>query len=124
MRWGILGIDKVLHGRLLASLDVHGRLQTALDVHAGILADLSVHGGLLTALSGSVCGRLLSALNVRGGLIAALVIHGGLLEGPDPCLLDNGGLGRQIYMINSVHFNNMTTRNQEQYQHWYLEWER
>ena len=56
--------------------------------------------------------------------VAALVIHGGLLEGPDPCLLDNGGLGRQIYMINSVHFNNMTTRNQEQYQHWYLEWER
>ena len=122
MRWGILGIDKVLHGRLLASLDVHGRLQTALDVHAGILAALSVHGGLLNALS--VCGRLLSALNVRGRLIAALVIHGGLLEGPDPCLLDNGGLGRQIYMINSVHFNNMTTRNQEQYQDWYLEWER
>ena len=89
---------------------------------AGILAALSVHGGLLNALS--VCGRLLSALNVRGGLIAALVIHGGLLEGPDPCLLDNGGLGRQIYMINSVHFNNMTTRNQEQYQDWYLEWER
>ena len=111
MRWGILGIDKVLHGCLLASLDVHGRLQMALDVHAGILAALSVHGGLLTALS--VCG-----------LIAALVIHGGLLEGPDPCLLDNGGLGRQIYIINSVHFNNMTTRNQEQYQHWYLEWER
>ena len=122
MRWGILGIDKVLHGRLLASLDVHGRLQTALDVHAGILDALSVHGGLLNALS--VCGRLLSALNVRGGLIAALIIHRGLLEGPDPILLDNGGLGRQIYMINSVHFNNMTTRNQEQYQHWYLEWER
>ena len=63
------GIDKVLHGRLLDSLDVHDRLHTALDVHGGLLAALNVRSGLLAALS--VLHGLLAVLNVHGRLITA-----------------------------------------------------
>ena len=79
---GVLGIDKVLHGRLLDSLDVHDHLHTALNDCCGLLPSLLT--GLLAALN--VRSGLLAALSVHGKLVAALGVDSGLLEGPDSWL--------------------------------------
>ena len=69
---GVLGIDKVLHGRLLDSLDVHDHLHTALNDHCGLLP--------------SFLAGLFAALSVHDELVAALGVGSGLLEGPDSWL--------------------------------------